>query len=135
VLLVAQRVRSRDGKQGINAFCYQHPHPRIWLGAVPREVLEGPRTLVNSRIEVSPPGNNAVRSFLDIWFPEIVSDHRITDRILRAADLLADTTQTLPWSLETGDVTFMFNADHALALGWREELSILLAHALSVRVP
>lgn len=134
MLLVAQRVRSRDGKQGINAFCYQHPHPRTWLGTVPTEVRNGPRKLVHSTIEVSPPGN-IVRSFLDIWFPETVPDHRIIRGIQRASEFLAETNHPLPWSLETEGVTFEFNADRALALSWREELSTLLAHALLVRVP
>jgi hypothetical protein len=128
--LVAQRVISAGGLQGINAFCFLHGG-YVWLDRPPQEVADAPGELVNSSIVVPPPGNR-VRSYLNILTPDQTPNQKILYDILNPIDLFAN--QPLPLHVQSGDITFTFNIEQALAAAWHRELEVLLHSALAVRV-
>ena len=128
--LVAQRVLSTRGLQGINAFCFLHGG-YVWLDRPPAEIAEAPGELVNSSVVVPPPGNR-VRSYLDILTPDQTPNQKILHDILDPIDLFAN--QPLPLNVQSGDTTFAFNIEQALAPAWHRELEVLLHNALAVRV-
>lgn len=128
--LVAQRVRSRDGREGINAFCYHHG-PHAWLDRAPPNIAANPGQLVNQHIEVRPPGNR-VRSFIDILTPDATPTIQVERDVTSVVDLIED--RPFPLDMHSGDSTFQFNLELALAPAWRRELLTLLHHALAVRV-
>jgi hypothetical protein len=78
--LTAQRVVSREGKGGINAFCYLHGPPQTWLDEPSPEVIKNPGHLTNSHVEI-PPLDNRVRSFLDLIAPDHVPSVRMPPSI------------------------------------------------------
>lgn len=126
--LVAQRVVSPQGTEGINAFCYLHG-PYVWLNEPPPEIAHQPGSLVNSNIEIQPPGNR-VRSYLDIWSPDSSPSRAIAYVILEPIDLFE--SKPLPLRVTNGNVFFEFNVDFALVEAWRVELEFLLWRALAV---
>ena len=128
--LVAQRVRAPAGREGINAFCYHHG-PRVWLDRAPAEVVETPGRLMNAHVEVPPPGNR-VRSFLDITTPDTTPNAQVENDVSSCIDLVEDNP--FPLDMHSGDTTFQFNLELALAPAWRRELLVLLHRALEVRV-
>jgi hypothetical protein len=128
--LVAQRVIAPGGLQGVNAFCFLHGG-YVWLDQPPPEIAMAPGELVNSNVVVPPPGNR-VRSYLDIVTPDQTSNQKILYDILNPIDLFAN--QPLPLNAHSGDTTFTFNIEQALAAAWHRELEVLVHHALAVRV-
>lgn len=128
--LVAQRVLSARGLQGVNAFCYLHG-AYVWLDRPPLHIMDAPGELVNSNITVQPPGNR-VRSYLDIVTPDQTANQKILDDILNPIDLFAN--QPLPLNVQSGDTNFTFNIEQSLAPAWHRELEVLLHNALAVRV-
>jgi hypothetical protein len=128
--LVAQRVRSAAGLEGINAFCYLHG-PIVWLELPPPEIASAPGHIANLIIEVKPPGNR-VRSYLDIWTPDETSNQQVQTDILDCIDLF--TNPEFPLKVHGGETTFHFNVELALAPGWHRELLVLLHRSLAVRV-
>lgn len=128
--LTAHRVvRPQTGETGLNAFCYLHG-PYAWLDQPPREILDSPGVLANSAVEVAPPGNR-VRSYLDVWAPDATPNSEIAHVVRSVGDLLEP--QPLPLRVQSGSVSFHFDADQQLALGWRVELEMLLRQVLAVR--
>ena len=128
--LAAQRVRDLQGHEGINSFCYYHG-PITWFDRPPAEVTSSSGTLVNSHIAVTP-GGNRVRSYLDIWTPDETPSLTIEEDVVSCIDLLQD--EHLPIDLQSGECTFHFDLEAALAPGWRRELVVLLHRALDARV-
>lgn len=132
--LVAQRViQPGDGphrKSGVNAFCYLHGD-LLWLNEPPPDLGRG--QLVGRIIEVDPPSGNRVRSYLDITTPDSTPSRQIAGAIQAGADFLADAGQDPPWRLAHGEVSFVFEAEAALAAQWQVELRILLGYALAAR--
>ena len=126
--LIAQRVRSPQGREGINAFCYLHG-PIRWLDEPPPDLHPG--KLVNSRQEIRPPGNK-IRSFLEIVTPDVTPSRQVLRAILDCIVLCEN--KTFPLKVLIGDISFQFDLALALAPGWRQELEYLLHHALAVRV-
>ncbi len=126
--LVAQRVHSLQGHEGINAFYYSHG-PIAWLDKPPPDLHAG--KLMNAQISVKPPGNR-VRSFLDIVSPDVTPSRHVWTAITDSIDLFEN--KNLPLRVQSGDVTFGFDVEQALAPSWRQELVYLLHHALAVRV-
>jgi len=127
--LTAQRVVSPHGKDGINAFCYLHG-PHSWLDEPPPEIMNDPGRLANSHVEVEPPGNR-VRSYLDVIAPDHVPSDKIARDVIDAVTVLS--SEPLPLKVQSGDTTFIFNAELRLAAGWQGELKSLLWRALAVR--
>ena len=128
MLLIAQRVVSRQGKQGVNAYCYLHGD-RLWLGDPPEDL--GEPQLANKSETVGPPGNQ-VRSYLDILAPDVTPTAQILRDVLDTSELASDT-RPLPWRFISGDTSFTFDAVYELAMGWQEEIAELLERALAVR--
>lgn len=127
--LVAQRVRSPSThREGINAFCYLHG-PVTWLDDPPADLPGG--VLMNARAEVPPPGNR-VRSYLEIVAPDETPSHVMEREVEDSIDLLEN--QPFPLRLQSGDTTFQFDVESALAPAWRQEMRALLHRALEVRV-
>jgi hypothetical protein len=126
--LIAQRVQSSQGQEGINAFCYLHG-PIGWLDKPPTDIQPG--KLANSRVEVPPPGNR-IRSFLELVTPDVTPSRQVLRAILDCIDLFEN--KSFPLDVLSGDISFQFDLDLALAPGWRQELEFLLHHALAVRV-
>lgn len=129
--LSAQRVRSADGHQGVNAFCYLHG-PRVWLDRPPPDVTASPGHLVNRRIQI-PPGGNFVLSYLDIVAPDDTPSNRIERAVADSIDLIRE--QPLPLLVQSAEVSFEFNVDFMLAPAWRREILSLMRAALAVRTP
>jgi hypothetical protein len=128
--LVAQRVLSPKGLQGINAFCYLHG-PIVWLELPPSEVTAAPGHLANAVVEVRPPGNR-VRSYLDILTPDRTLNQQVETDIIDCIDLF--TNPAFPLKVHHGETTFQFDIELALAPGWHRELVVLLHRSLAVRV-
>ncbi len=126
--LIAQRVRSLQDQEGVNAFCYSHG-PIRWLDKPPSDLHPG--RLVNSRMEITPPGNR-IRSFLEIIAPDVTPSRQVWKAIMECIDLFEN--KKLPLNVLSGDIAFQFDLDSALAPAWRQELEFLLHHALAVRV-
>src|SRR4051812_4485674 len=100
--LVAQRVQSALGQQGINAFYYAHG-PDVWLDKPPPEIAQSPGHLLNAHVEVRPPGNS-VRSYLEIVAPDGVANGKIEADVVGCIDLF--TERQLPLKVQSGDSTF-----------------------------
>lgn len=128
--LVAQRVRSPANSEGINAFCFLHG-PIAWLESPPPEIEQSQGVLMNSHVEVPPPGNR-VRSYLEIMTPDDTPNHQVERDVTESIDLLQDLP--FPFKLEGGGTTFEFDVELALAPAWRRELLFLLHRALEARV-
>lgn len=129
--LSAQRVVSPSSmREGINAFCYLHGS-YTWTGEAPRDLL---RThagiLVNSNLDVPPPGNR-VRSYLDILTPDETPTVQIRSEVLGA--VAKASPKTFPWRHAAGRTTLVFGAELAFVPGWPRELESLLNAALDVR--
>jgi hypothetical protein len=123
--ICAQRVRRPErqgGSEGINAFFYVH---RIdpWGEGYDKPILpeRNPGSLVDSAIEVAPPGN-AVRSYLDV----VSRDDVTLDRIIRAIrNHPAPKSFPVEWS---GDAVWCrIGVDFAMESGWENELEQLMA--------
>jgi hypothetical protein len=133
VKLVAHRVvqpgTAPNRRTGFNAFYFGHGD-RFWLDVPPGDL--GPGQLVNQIIEVQPPGNR-VRSYLEIVAPDVTPNMQIAAAVQAGADFLADAGAPQPWRLAHGEVSFIFEAEAALAAQWQVELRLLLGYALAVR--
>jgi hypothetical protein len=129
--LSAQRVMAADGHLGVNAFCYLHG-PVVWLDRPPTEITKSRGQLVNSLIEIRP-GGNKVLSYLDIVAPDDTPSRRLYGEIIDSIDLVHE--RALPLWIQSNEVTFEFNVDPRLALGWREGLAALLRAAIAARMP
>ena len=126
--LTAQRVRTRDHKEGVNTFLYVHgdravpgiswTHPNVAMIAD-----EHPGTLVLQRIEQGP-GMNDVLSFLDV-----VADDAYNIVNLRAsiAGATFDPSQAI-WS--DGHCSFRFFYSYANRRDVESEFRVLREHAL-----
>jgi hypothetical protein len=125
--LIAQRVQSSQGQEGINAFCYLHG-PIGWSEGPPPDLPPG--KLANSRMEVPPPGNR-IRSFLEVRTPDVTPSRQVLRAVIDSIDPFQN--KSFPLDVLSGDVSFQFDLDLALAPAWRQELEFLLHHALSVR--
>ena len=128
--LAAQRVIAPAGTQGVNAFCYLHG-PYRWLDRAPPEIAMNPGVLVNSHVEVPPPGNR-VRSFLEILAPDATASQQLQSDISDSVSLFEN--QPFPLSVQIGSTSFQFNVERALAPAWHHEIEVLLHYALAVRV-
>jgi len=121
----AQRVRQpkrQGGAEGINAFCYLH-RMDPWGKGSEKPVLPevNPGSLIDSLIEVAPPGN-AVRSYLDV-----VSQDSVTlDRIIRAIRN-HPVPKSLPMEWTSDDVWCRSGVELALEGDWENELERLMA--------
>lgn len=124
--LIAQRVQSSQGQEGINAFLHG---PIGWLDRPPADLQPG--KLADSRVEMPPPGNR-IRSFLEIVTPDVTPSRQVFRAILDRIDLFEN--KSFPLDVLIGDISFQFDLDLALAPGWRQELEFLLHHALAARV-
>jgi hypothetical protein len=131
--LVAQRVVSPKGATGINAFCYLHGS-NVWLAEPPPEIASHPGNLVNSQIEVKPPGNR-VRSYLDLLAPDDSPNRKLAADVRDIINLYEKApVPPLPLVVSCGDARITFNAEFQIAVAWRVEIEILAGRALSVRV-
>lgn len=128
--LVAQRVRSVRGDDGINAFYYAHG-PYVWLDSPPPEIRRARGHLINSHVAVRPPGNR-VRSYLEILAPDETSNAKVEQDMAACVDLFA--APRFPLKVQSGDSTFEFDVEQPLAPAWRREIIVLLHSALVVRV-
>jgi hypothetical protein len=132
MLLTSQRVKSPDGQEGINAFCYLHG-PYDWAGEPPLGIPDanvGQR--VNEQVNLRP-GGNKVRSYLDIIAP----DETPTSEILASVRPFLGRMRgrALPWVGTVGRTTFRFGLELGLGEKWGAEFGALLDAALQVRVP
>lgn len=129
--LVAQRVSSSAGQEGINAFFYTHG-PCVWVGDPPPAVLpeNNPGELVTQRLTVPPPGNR-VRSYLDLVAPDERTDAWLVG-VLRHLAQNAEMHR-LPWNIAHDGCLCRFHLERALLPRWREELAHLLQAALLTR--
>jgi len=118
--LTAQRVRSRSGAEGINAFVHGHG-PYSWHGEPPFTPEENPGTLFDSAVDPTvPPPGNSVRSYVDILTPDTTP----ADRIDRAFEYLIATAlpERLPATMVVGPCWFRFGMEDTLSANWRDEL-------------
>lgn len=65
----AQRVRSEEGREGVNGFLHLHGEDFPWPPEPWRLPEQEPGDQVGEYIEV-PPGGNTVRSYLDVLAPD-----------------------------------------------------------------
>jgi hypothetical protein len=131
MLLTAQRVRSSEGKEGVNAFCYLHG-AYTWDAEPPAGIPERvPGQRVNARTEIEPGGND-VRGYLDIIAP----DETPTSEILAAVGPFVQRMHgtPLPWTATAGRCTFRFGLDRGLAGDWWDQLRALFIAAVRARV-
>jgi hypothetical protein len=128
--VTAQRVRDRDGREGINAYYYfsgfdvwddlHHPPltPDRDAGALRNHIL----TL--------PPGGNRVRSYLDVVTDDDASIATIRRAFARSDGNVQPTE--LPFVHAESGCWFRFGAEHALAPAWRQEFRHLFEWSLYV---
>ena len=130
--LVAQRVRRpATGEEGVNAYFYAHG-AYVWQGPPPDGVPErNPGNLMNSNIEVPPPGNR-VRSYLDIVAPDETPWTEIREHFVAFATVAS--TRPLPWRMVRGRCLFRVDMEAALATSWQSELVVLYQAAQAARV-
>lgn len=128
--LTAQRVVSRDGQEGTNAFYYRHGSD--WSGEPPLEFRpeNNPGELVTEHIEVQPPGNR-VRSYLDLVAPDRSSDETLLSVVRNLVQQVE--LNPLPWNTTIDACLCRFHLDHDLLPRWRDELASLLRTALLLR--
>lgn len=115
---------------GINAFYYAHG-PYVWRDSPPPEIKREPGHLINAHVAVAPPGNS-VRSYLEIVAPDETPNATLEQSIAGSIDLFGATR--LPLKVQSGDISFEFDVEQALAPAWRREIIVLLHSALVVRV-
>lgn len=122
MLLVAQRVVSREGLQGINAYRYQHG-PEPWP-ADPTPLLE-PRTAALERQSIQVhPGGNEILSFLDVAAPSGVSEGELIRIARKVAERPAPDEIPLIAVLER--CAFRLHMKPKLLPIWRDEFKELM---------
>ncbi len=129
--LTAQRVRSSEGAEGINAFQYAHG-PDVWDGLPPRGMPdENPGELVAQSILVPPPGNR-VRSYLDVVAPDETAPSEIRPAFIA---FISDAQRgPLPWIGISGRVFFRVGMEQPLAEQWQREIASLYRATEALRV-
>jgi hypothetical protein len=131
--LTAQRVRSREGAQGIHAFL--HLHDVEGGGGFPADPLtvpqEHPGRLVDRRTEI-PMGMNSVLSYLDVIATDRAWFEKPSDFWRRELGSLGELMngQPLPWVVEAGEMYVIFSA--AAAVQVDSEFDCLLHAALGL---
>jgi hypothetical protein len=125
MFLSAQRVLSRHGVSGVNAYAYRHP-PGTWSTA-DLSALENTAVLFVQDIEV-PPGGNAVRSYLDIFAPDGAGPAAIAAWIQRLRT--GPERGEFPIELREGDLALRFGLVFGLVSTWQRELTDLAARIL-----
>ena len=124
----AQRVAqslARGGAEGINAFYYVHKQDP-WSGNSQRPLLPevNPGVLVDSLIEVPPPGND-VRTYLDV----VAADEVSLLQVIRAMRHHAPPTRfPVEWTSE--GVWCRSGIERALEDNWENELEQLMARVI-----
>ena len=121
------------GFEGFNAFHYMHPDGAAW-DLAPREGVpdQDPGVLVNTRIEIPPPGNR-LRSYLDVVAPDNALWLDIRNAFLWF--VLDCEGQPFPWQRSRYQFWFRASMDQAAAANWRSELGMLYEKARLVRLP
>lgn len=122
--LVAQRVRSRNGVEGVNTHIYFHGRLewRAWPPFLPED---NPGTLYAQQVEVREEG--LVRSFLDIVSPDSVGQQEL---LLAFTTLLNRIRQSIPYGVAIGRCWFRFNLEDQLRARWNEEIRELFDRAI-----
>ncbi|MEK7269910.1 MAG: hypothetical protein AAB215_03105 [Planctomycetota bacterium] len=124
MLLVAQRVVSKDGLQGINAYRYSHG-PSPWP-ADPVPLLDAKTaSLERQAIQVQPGGNQVV-SFMDAAVPDGTTE----EEWLRLVRQLAEKPAPGAFPLTTvlGPCAFRLDMQPGLFPVWRSEFKELVRH-------
>jgi hypothetical protein len=131
--LTAQRVQSKDARQGINAYLNWHGagdgRELPWQGPADSWNLGTPSEY-HPPLEQIPPGGNAVRSYLDIFAPDDVNPNEVTAAVLQLLTELEPAK--LPARHTVGRVQFEFGMDRALAAAWKAEVQHLFHECLQV---
>jgi hypothetical protein len=125
MLLSAQRVLSRQGVSGVNAYAYRHP-AGTWSTA-DLTTLESSAVLVMQDLEV-PPGGNAVRSYVDIFAPDGAGPAEIAAWVQRLRT--GPEHGEFPIELREGDLALRFGLVFGLVSTWQRELTDLAARIL-----
>lgn len=130
MLLSAQRVRSLEGAEGINAFCFSHGS-YIWEGLPPQGIPDqDPGMLVAQSITLPPPGNR-VRAYLDIVAPDETPPSEVQSAFVTFVSEAQHST--MPWIGVVGRCLFRVGMDFAIAQQWQAELARLYRAAMDVR--
>jgi hypothetical protein len=128
--LVAQRLVSPDGREGVNAFGYWHGG--LWWTRLPP-----PNALSiagASLIAVAPTAGHRVRSYIDVLAPDAIEASELHEGIMAFADALATQGGHLPIVGTFGRVSTTFGTETSLIPRWYDELQEL-ANAVVVVGP
>jgi hypothetical protein len=139
--LTAQHVRSRDGREDVQAYLHLHDIPGSEpFPNEPFSVPQGHLGLMVLKDVRLPPGKNGVLSYLDIiardaWWqgappPDATSTQYWRFTLEPVGELLAQ--RPLPWTAEACDVQVIFNAGPLLQQPPADEYAMLLGAALSL---
>ncbi len=121
-----------SGREGINAFCYEHPGV-VWQGLPPEGIPDvDPGVLAAQHLELPPPGNR-VRSYLDIVSPDETPAAEVRSSLLRF--LSEAQGRPLPWEGVVGRCLFRLGVEADLAPDWPEELATLYRAIDGLRYP
>lgn len=122
--LTAQRVRSRDGKEAVNAYRHLHGPDFEWPPDASRVPDEAPGRLVE-RHEAIPPGGNRVRSWLDVVAPDGSEGEVLALALDTFRRNLAEFPN--PAVFRIGTVTIRFGVEISLEPRWDAALDELTA--------
>ncbi len=125
MLLSAQRVRSVSGLTGINLYVYRHA-TGAW-DTSNLDALEQAASLESQDFEV-PPGNNDVRSYLDIFAPEGTRSAEIA----RVAATIrgGPDPSSFPAVVAVDNIVFRLGLVFGLVPSWRNELTDLVSRLM-----
>jgi hypothetical protein len=129
--LTAQHVRSTAGREGINAFFYQHG-PYAWQGLPPQGIPDqNPGALVLQTLAIPPPGNR-VRSYLDIVAPDEAGWPEIRPAFMT---FVSEAQRgPFPWVGVSGRVFCRVGLEQTLAKQWQRELADLYRAVQTIRI-
>ena len=120
--LTAHHVRTAAGPEGVNAFLYLH-RDADWE-VPPVGLPDGnPGELVRSEVTV-PPGNNPVRSYLDVVAPDGTPWDEIGHGLVTFVAIAHE--KPLPWVGIVRRSMYRFGIEAGLAPLWRHEIATLL---------
>lgn len=125
MLLSAQRVRSVQGLTGINLYVYRHA-AGAW-DTSNLDVLEQAASLESQDFEV-PPGNNDVRSYLDIFAPE--GTHAADIARVAASIRGGPDPSSFPAVVAVDTIVFRLGLVFGLVPSWRNELTDLVSRLM-----
>ncbi len=131
MFLTAHRVRSKDGKEGVNAFHYHHgdlpwrpPNPRSEWDLEQPNKDHDPGILVSMNCEVEP-GGHAVCSYVSMMAPDNAKWEMIAERFALFVHLERTERKAFPWVGVFDECVFRVNMDSSVAPNWQEELRLL----------